>query len=136
MVIVAFALHGQSVIGKWKSIDDDTGKARSIVEIYEQNGKVYGKIIQLFRAPEEEQNPVCRKCDGAKHNQPIIGMVIIEDMVLDADDNEYEDGTILDPESGTTYDCKIWLEEDDPDVLNVRGYVAFLWRTQEWKRVK
>ena len=39
----------QTVFGKWKTIDDETGKEKSIVEIYEQNGVLYGKITQLFQ---------------------------------------------------------------------------------------
>jgi uncharacterized protein (DUF2147 family) len=121
----------QSIIGKWKTIDDETGKAKSIVKIYEQNGQIYGKIIELFRTPEEEQNPICEECKGDKNGQKINGMVIIEGLIKDGD--EYEDGTILDPKSGKVYDCKIWLENDNK--LMVRGYVGIFFRTQEWIRV-
>jgi uncharacterized protein (DUF2147 family) len=60
-------------------------------------------------------------------------MVILRD--LSKDEDEYRDGTVTDPENGKTYDAKIWLNEDDPDVLMVRGYLSFLYRTQEWKRL-
>ena len=59
-------------------------------------------------------------------------MEIIKD--LDQDDDEFEDGTILDPENGKIYDCKIWLE--DKNTLNVRGYIAFFYRNKEWIRVE
>jgi len=121
----------QTVIGKWKTIDDETGKAKSIVEIYEENGKIYGKIIELFREADEDQDPTCTECKGEKNGEKIIGMVIIEDLVQD--DDEYEDGTILDPKNGKVYDCKIWLDGDDK--LMVRGYVGIFFRTQEWFRV-
>lgn len=134
-LFVATLIQAQSVEGRWKTIDDETGKAKSIVEIYKKDGKLYGRIVELFREPNEEQDPVCKECEGAKHNQKINGMVIIEGMVFDADDNEWDDGTILDPKNGTVYDCKLWLDEDNSNQLKVRGYVAFFFRTQTWVRV-
>ncbi|HNA34041.1 MAG TPA: DUF2147 domain-containing protein, partial [Flavobacteriales bacterium] len=68
-------------------------------------------------------------CPADRKDQPVLGMEIIRDMVKD--DDEWEDGTILDPENGKVYDCKLWLEDGK---LMVRGYVAFFYRTQEWVR--
>jgi uncharacterized protein (DUF2147 family) len=125
---------GQSVLGKWKTIDDNTNKARSIVEIYEMDGKVFGKVEKLFREPDEDPDPICEECDDSddRKNQKVIGMEILRDMEKEGD--EYEDGTILDPENGKVYDCKIWVDPDHPNKLNVRGYVAFFFRTQVWVR--
>ncbi len=127
LVISASTLSAQSIVGKWKSIDDETGKPKSVVEIYEKGGKVYGKIIKLFREPSEDQDPVCDKCEDDRKNKKIIGLEIIRDM--EKDDNEWEDGTILDPKKGTIYDCKLWVEGGN---LKVRGYVLFFYRTQTW----
>lgn len=129
-IVCCLSLQAQSVKGQWKTIDDNTGKPRSVVEIYERDGKVYGKIVRLFRGPDEDQDPVCTACTGDKQGQKIIGMEIINGLKYDKSDKEYEDGTILDPESGSTYDCKIWLGSDGK--LNVRGYVMFFYRTQTW----
>ena len=77
--IIAFVTTGlsaQSIVGKWKTIDDNTGKERSVVEIYEKDGRFFGKIIQLFREPGEDPDPVCDECKGAKKNKKIIGMEI------------------------------------------------------------
>jgi uncharacterized protein (DUF2147 family) len=124
-----------AITGKWKTIDDETGKPKSIVQLYKKNGKLYGKILKLFRGPNEEQNPLCKECEGAKHNKPIIGMVIVNG--LEYDDGEWEgDDGILDPNNGKVYDCKMWIEDDEPNILNVRGYISFLYRTQTWHRVK
>jgi len=124
-----------AITGKWKTIDDETGKPKSIVQLYKKNGKLYGKILKLFRGPNEEQNPLCEECEGAKHNKPIIGMVIVNG--LEYDDGEWEgDDGILDPNNGKVYDCKMWIEDDEPNILNVRGYISFLYRTQTWHRVK
>lgn len=130
-VLLASLCFGQSsIVGKWQTIDDESGKPRSVVEIYERDGKYYGKIVRLYRGPDEEQDPVCDKCSGKRKDQKIIGMEIITDMEYDAGDQEYEDGEILDPESGSVYDCKLWLSDDGK--LKVRGYVAFFFRTQTW----
>ena len=127
IIISATTVSAQSIVGKWKSIDDETGKPKSVVEIFEKNGKVYGKIIKLFRDPSEDQDPVCDKCEDDRKDKKIIGMEIIRDM--EKDDSEWEDGTIMDPKKGTVYDCKLWLEGGN---LKVRGYVLFIYRTQTW----
>ena len=121
----------QQIVGQWKTIDDTTGEPRSIVEIYKKGNKLFGKIMQIL--DEAERNKLCIECNGSDHNKPIEGMVIIKG--LEKDGNQYEDGTIMDPENGKVYRCKIWIDEDNPNVLNVRGYIAFLYRTQKWIRV-
>lgn len=133
MLVAVLAVQSQTVFGKWKTIDDETGKAKSIVEIYEHNGKVYGKIIQLFREPEEIQNPICNKCSDDRKDQPIIGMVIVRDLQLK--DGYYKSGTICDPKKGKVYTCEMWLDAKDKNKLQVRGYWGFIYRTQTWQRV-
>lgn len=124
-----------SILGKWKTIDEETNEAKSIVEIVERDGKYYGKIIKLFRKPGDDPNPVCADCpdDDSRKNQPIIGMEIIKDLVKKGE--EYSGGTILDPAEGEgkTYTCKLWIEDG---TLKVRGYIAFFFRTQTWLRVE
>ncbi|MGL1887100.1 MAG: DUF2147 domain-containing protein [Reichenbachiella sp.] len=130
MLVIAASSYAQtSIVGRWKTIDDESGKPKSIVEIYEKGGKYYGKVVELFRTPDEDPDPNCIECDedDSRYNQRIIGMEIIRDMELD--DDEYEEGTILDPNNGSVYDCKLWVEEGN---LMVRGYIAFLYRTQTW----
>lgn len=131
LVLVIGGVHAQSVVGLWKTIDDETGKAKSIVEIYEEDGKIYGKVKEILN--KDRKDVVCDRCDGEKKNQPVLGMVIIEDMEEDGD--QYSGGTILDPEKGKAYRCKLWIDENDPTILNVRGYIAFLYRTQYWRKV-
>lgn len=127
----------QSPVGQWKTIDDETGKAKSIVEIYEKDGKLYGKIVKLLnRGADEDQDPVCDKCPSKddRYNKKVIGMEILRDMEKDGD--EWEDGSILDPKKGKVYDCKLWIDPENSDILKLRGYVAFFFRTQNWHRVK
>lgn len=132
-IAILFALSGtlagQDVAGRWVTMDDVTGKKRSVVEISVVNGKASGTIIQLFRAPSEEQDPVCKECTDDRKGRKVIGLDIIRGMVKQ--DDEWTDGTILDPQNGKVYDCKLWIENGS---LKVRGYIAFFYRTQTWIR--
>jgi len=132
LLVSTATLTAQSVIGKWKSIDDETGEAKSIVEIYEDSGKIYGKIIEILNP--DRKDALCEKCEGDEKDKPILGLTIIKELKKNGE--EYKGGTIFDPQKGKQYKCKIWVDEDNADMLNVRGYIAFLYRTQNWYRVK
>jgi len=128
--------QNKSPAGQWKTIDDETGKVKSIVEIsVGTDGKLYGKIIKLFKKPDEDQDPVCDKCEGDKKDKKIIGMQIMWELEKDSE-TEWEDGHILDPKNGKTYGCEIEVIENGAK-LKVRGYLGFslLGRTQIWLRV-
>ena len=131
----AMAQAPSSAVGRWTTIDDETKKPKSVITIWEEDGKLFGKIEKLFLEPNEEQNPVCDKCEGKLKNQPIIGMTILRD--LKKDDDEWTGGTVLDPANGKTYKCKIAVE-DGGKKLKVRGYIgmALLGRTQYWVRTE
>lgn len=120
----------QDIVGVWKTLDDNSDEQRSTVEIYqEEDGKYYGRITSITR--EEERDDLCSLCEGEKYNQLVLGMIIIEGLFKD--DDEYSDGTILDPENGEVYDCTLWLNESGD--LIVRGYWGFFYRTQTWKKI-
>ena len=114
----------------WITQDDETGKKKSEVLLYKNNGKLYGKIINLLL--EEDKGKLCVNCKGENKNLPIEGMVIVEGLKLNG--KTWEEGTILDPKSGKTYSCYITF--DDDNTLKVRGYIGFslLGRTQKWIR--
>jgi uncharacterized protein (DUF2147 family) len=128
----AFA-DDSSPVGLWKNIDDATGKPKALIRITENNGALQGKIEQLFRAPSEDQNPKCDKCEGARKDQPIIGMEILSGLKKDGD--EYAGGEILDPNNGKVYKSKLHLT-DAGKKLSVRGYIGMpmLGRSQVWVR--
>ena len=135
LLIITFCItsssFGQDVIGKWISIDDETGEEKSIVEIYKKEGKVFGKIIKLLRP--QDKDGLCEKCEGENFNKPVVGLEIIKG--LKKSGKYYKDGNILDPENGKAYNCKIWMDNEKPNTLNVRGYIAFFYRTQYWNRI-
>ncbi len=130
MLAIFASAFSQSIVGEWKTIDDESGKPRSIVEIYEKEGKYFGKIQKLFREPGEDPDPVCDECEDHRKGKKIIGMEIISDMKFNKKDNEYHKGEIMDPENGNVYDCKLWVDDDGK--LKVRGYLLFFYRTQTW----
>lgn len=116
--------------GKWKTIDDETGQAKSIVEIFKKtDGKYYGKIVQLLIKPE---NNNCVNCKDDRKNKPVLGLEIIRG--LSKDGNDFDGGTITDPKNGKTYKCTI---SRDGEKLNVRGYIGFsvFGRSQTWTKV-
>lgn len=118
------------MLGDWKTIDDKTGEARSIVHIYKAtDGLYYGKITKLF---QQSDDLVCIPCEGADHNKPVIGLVIIRGMK--EVDGALQEGRILDPESGKFYYCKISLKDGK---LQLRGSLdkrGMLGRNQTWMR--
>ncbi|WP_420582614.1 DUF2147 domain-containing protein [Reichenbachiella sp.] len=139
-LIILFAIIYQSaniafaqdpIIGQWKTIDDESNKPRSVVEIYKKGDQYYGKVVDMFLEPHEDPDPVCDECDedDPRYMQKTLGMEILKGAKKDGD--EYVGGKILDPENGTVYKCKLWLEDGE---LKLRGYVAFFYRTQTWIR--
>ena len=134
LVFFSGTVFSQSIVGFWKTIDDETNEAKSVVEIYKgSNNKYYGKVDKLFRKEGEDPNPMCDECPGYKQGKPILGMIIITNM--EKNGNKYSGGKILDPSNGKEYKCKMWIEDGK---LQVRGYVGFnaLGRSQTWHKYK
>lgn len=136
-LILGIGLFGDnySPVGKWKTIDDETGEAKSIIVINQQDGKLYGTIESLFLEPGEDPNPLCDNCKGELFNKPVIGMTILKN--LSKDGKEWNGGTIMDPDNGKTYKCKIEVVENGAR-LKVRGFigVSLLGRTQYWLKAE
>jgi len=126
---IANSSFANEIVGVWKSVDDNTQRVRSLIEIRVENNKLYGKIVKVFPQPGQPEIPICEMCKGELKNAPAVGLQIINGLSLDG--NVWKDSTILDPDNGKTYKCRIWLEGD---VLKVRGYIGFFYRTQEWLR--
>ena len=125
----------QSVAGVWQQIDPGTGKKSALVTFTENRGVFSGALSKLFPEPGDDPNPLCRKCPDDKKNKPLLGLVFIEGMRRSG--LAYEDGTILDPETGTVYNANMQLSPDGNE-LAVRGYVGIplLGQSQIWRRVR
>ena len=133
ILLCTSGVFSQSIFGKWKTIDDRTGNPKAIISIYEKDGLMYGHVVKIVEKGKE--NSLCVKCDGDKKDQPVVGMTIIEGLKENGD-GEWKGKTLFDPEQAMTFRCKIWLNPDNLNELKVRGYLAFIYRTQTWIRVE
>lgn len=120
--------------GWWKTVDDKTGRVKSIVRITVGGDTLSGKVEKLFRKPDEIQDPVCIKCSGERKDKRIVGMIIM--WGLHPSGEGWDGGSVLDPANGKVYRCKLSLSPDNQS-LTVRGYlgISLLGRSQTWKRV-
>jgi uncharacterized protein (DUF2147 family) len=122
-----------SPIGLWKTVDDVTGKVKSVVAIWEESGKLYGRVQNLVNPDPADPNPRCEDCTGEQKGKPVIGLRVLWDLKKNGDG--WSGGTILDPANGKTYKCILSLE-DGGTKLKVRGFlgISLLGRTQYWLR--
>ncbi|MFA0922263.1 DUF2147 domain-containing protein [Xanthomonas fragariae] len=123
-----------SPAGRWKTIDDETGKPKSVVQIEQSGtGTLSGKVVEILQS-DKGPNPLCDKCDGALKGKPIKGMTILWGLKPDGT-AVWSGGSVLDPAKGKTYKAKVTLT-DGGKKLQMRGYVGIeaLGRTQTWIR--
>ncbi len=129
----SFNISAQKTIsGKWKTIDDETNKEKSIVQIWFDKDKTYkGMITHLYE--ESKRNNTCTAClkTDKRYNKKIVGMIILTG--LKKKGKEWSGGQILDPNNGKIYKCKVWIEGNN---LKLRGYIGPFYRTQTWVPVK
>ena len=120
-----------SILGSWITVDDNTGEQKSVVSIYKaDNGKYYGKIVELFDL--DPATAICDECEGADHKQPIVGLTIIRDMQLI--DGELRNGKVLDPDNGKLYYAKIYLKDGKLILRGSLDRAGILGRSQTWIR--
>lgn len=120
-----------SPVGLWQTISDVDGKPKAYIRIREQQGEYTGTIEDIIDPAKRDKH--CEKCEGARHDQPVLGMTILTGIHRDGD--HFGGGQILDPDNGKVYSCKLTLT-DGGQHLDVRGYIGFslLGRTQTWNR--
>ncbi|HVN94521.1 MAG TPA: DUF2147 domain-containing protein [Terracidiphilus sp.] len=123
--------HPASPVGRWKTVDDATGKVKSIVEIREQNGTLSGTIEELFDPPVP--HPTCYLCTGELKDRPLVGLTVLSGFTPDG--SQWSGGQVLDPETGRTYRASLSLE-DGGKKLRLHGYflIPVLGRTEHWIR--
>ena len=134
MMAALSASAAEGAVGRWKTIDDKTGKVKSIVEISQAaNGTLSGKVVEILHS-DKGPNPVCDGCEGANKNKPVKGMTILWNLSQDkGTTSKWSGGTILDPANGKTYRSKIELQPGGGK-LDVSGCIAFICRAQTWVR--
>jgi len=128
----AHAQASDSIVGVWKTYDDDTNQPAALVEIAEKNGVYSGVITQLL----DPNAPVyCSKCTDSRKGKPVNGLEILTG--LKKTGSSYSGGQILDPDDGEIYRAEIKLK-DQGSKLELRAYIGIplLGRTQSWTREK
>ena len=120
-------------VGRWQTVDDETGKIDSVVVLWEENGKLYGRIERLVNPDPNDTDPRCVRCSGDLKDRSLVGLRIIRDLTKNGD--QWSGGVIVDPNSGKAYRCSIAVT-DGGKKLRVRGFVGFslLGRTEYWLR--
>lgn len=124
--------EASSPVGLWKTVDDKTGQARSHVRISDSAGVLSGRI-ELILEPDK-RDAKCVACSGAKKNQPITGMTILEGVRRNRSATHWEGGNILDPNDGKVYRVRL-TPQSDGRTLEVRGYLGPFYRNQYWVRI-
>jgi uncharacterized protein (DUF2147 family) len=134
--ITMFLYAQQSPVGMWKTVDDETGKEKSYLNITERDGKLYGTIVKLIGEPNDGKDKICDKCTGAFKGKHTVGMTIMWGLKSDGP-NKWSGGNIMDPKSGKTYRCLAEMQ-DGGNKLRVRGFIGFalIGRNQFWYRIK
>jgi len=131
------ALAQNTPVGVWKTIDDGTGKEKSLIRISDAGGVLSGRIEKLLDAATP-QDAVCKECSDERKDQPILGMTIIRSVRADdSDKGLWSGGDILDPNNGKVYRVRL-KPIDGGAKMEVRGYIGapLLGRTQTWIRAE
>jgi uncharacterized protein (DUF2147 family) len=127
---LSLAADMASAVGFWKNED-------ATFELFENQGKLSGKIIALKEplTPEGKDKTDIHNPDASKRERPIIGLVFMSGFSKKSD-TRWENGSIYDPKSGSTYSC--FLELDGSEKIKVRGFIgiSLIGRTDIWTRVR
>ncbi len=131
LAVASLAVSGVALAdptGVWRTVDDQTGQAKSLVRITNEGGKYVGRIQQLFGGN------VCDKCEGSYKGKNLSGVTVLWGVSSEGG-NKYGGGTIMDPKNDKRY--KVALT-DNGNTMVVRGYVGVsaLGRNQTWQRVQ
>lgn len=123
-----------SPVGRWVTYSDRTHKPTGVIAIKLEHGALTGTVLQQFNRPASLPPATCRKCDGPLKDAPIIGMTIMWGLT-NSGGAVWDNGSILDPNSGNIYSAKVEIEDGGQKLL-VRGYlgISLLGRSQEWIR--
>ncbi len=124
-------VKSDDILGFWLNEEKDAK-----IEISNVNGRYFGKIVWLEEPNEDNGRPKVddQNPEPSLQSRPIIGLELLKNFVFDED--EWNGGTIYDPDNGKTYKCTI--KKGSATLLNIRGYIGKEWmglgRTTTWTR--
>ena len=128
------ALAQMTPVGTWHSIDDKTKEPKAEIRITDGANGLSGRIEKTLRK-DADHKATCTECQDERKGQPMVGLEIIRGAKKAEGKDVWEDGKILDPESGKNYTLRL-TPKDGGSKLDVRGSVLGIGRTQTWVRVK
>ena len=130
MLILVMPCASQSLSGKWKTNDPFTNKPSSVVEVYFQDGKLFGKLVEVF----DEENPetaICKDCPGQWKNKPIIGLLVFTGLEREGEKWKGEDA-FFSRKKKKLYTGALWLEKER---LVIQIKVGPLKLSRKWDKV-
>ncbi len=132
LVSLPFATMAQdpaSPIGKWKTLDDKTGKVMTVSEIYEaKNGTLAAKIVEAVGVPA-----TCTTCSGQHKDKPMVGIVTLWNLKAQKD-GSWGGGNGYKPSEDRNFNAKSMKLVDGGKKLEVKGCVSIICRTATWVR--
>lgn len=126
---LAAQAQSNSPFGRWKTLDDETGKPMTVVEVYRgQDNTLAARIVENIAAPA-----TCTRCSGENRNRSIIGMNVL--WGLRESNGKWGGGQGLKPSTGDTFSARSLELIDGGRKLKVTGCKArILCRSAEWVR--
>ena len=127
----------QGITGLWKSRDQNSDKPRSLVAIYEYEGKYYGRMLATYNDDGTINDTICEKKDnapGVVGNPPYCGMDFVYNLKQKEVNGELIDkyrGKVIDPEKGKVYNAEVWRQGE---VLIFRGELWIFGKNIPWKK--
>jgi uncharacterized protein (DUF2147 family) len=126
----AFAQEA-SPVGKWKTLDDESGKAMTVTEVYKaRNGTLAAKIVEAL----DPSAATCSKCDGNRKGKSTIGMPILWD--LQPVEGGWGKGQGYKPSAGMSFKVKLVKLVESGNKLEVTGCKLFICKTATWVRAE
>ena len=118
-----------SPVGKWKTLDDKTGKVMTVSEIYEaKNGTLAAKIVEAVGVPA-----TCTTCSGQHKDKPMVGIVTLWNLKANKD-GTWGGGNGYKPSEDRNFNAKSMKLVDGGKKLEVKGCVSIICRTATWVR--
>lgn len=121
-----FAQQADEIIGKYHLPNDLD------IEIFKDNGKYFGKIIELNGFKDGQTKDV-NNPEESKQNEPLIGKVIIKNLEYNKEEKQWLNGKMYGPEKGMVFNLKI--TEIRQKEIEVVGSKYLFWRTMEWEKI-
>ena len=125
----ASAQNPASPVGKWKTLDDKTGKAMTITEVYEaKNGTLAARIVENLGMPA-----TCANCSDEHKGMPMVGIVTLWNLKANKD-GTWGGGSGYKPSEDREFKAKSVTLVDGGKKLEVKGCVSIICRTATWVR--